>query len=347
MKTTHLNRIGVVVYDLDAKVKEYERIYGITKWEFSDNSPTDGTTRGRLNKKTPGVWRSALGSTAPRAGEEGPGGAPATSLTFELIQPVSGESPFMEHLRTKREGICFIQVAAEGAGSVAEHFASLGVECAYQATVNGVQRAFYDTRDRLGGFYVEMIDTVQQPVSETGADSPLPTQGMYHFGVLVHDVLATLDDYRDIFGINHFDIKTWETGFGRLDSPQYRGEKVDHGYFTAQGFAGDFGFEIIQCNHGPSHYNREFFDIRGPGIHHIFSWMTKDDAEWHRVVSAMEAAGHPLCMGSTLRGEAAEFGYFDLFDALGGYLVEGVVRRRPARPEYQEPDWVIDFGEQP
>ncbi|MFV8382405.1 hypothetical protein [Corynebacterium hindlerae] len=345
MKTTHLNRIGVVVYDLDATVKEYERIYGITKWEFADNAPTDGETNGRRNITTPGTWRSAVGSTVPREGEEGPGGEPARALTFELIQPVSGESPFMEHLRTKREGICFIQVAAEGDG-IEEHFASLSVPCAYRATVGGEQRSFYDTRERLGGFYVEMVTKVQEPISDQGAPSPLPTQGMYHFGVLVHDVLATLDDYRAIFGIQRFEMKTWETGFGRLDAPQYRGEKVDHGYFTAQGFAGDFGFEIIQCNHGPSHYNREFFDIRGPGIHHIFSWMTKDDAQWQRVVDDMTAAGHPLCMGSTLRGEAAEFGYFDLFDALGGYLVEGVVRRRPAAPEYQAPDWVIDFEEQ-
>ena len=35
IETTNLLRIGVVVYDLDAKMKEYSRIYGISDWDLS------------------------------------------------------------------------------------------------------------------------------------------------------------------------------------------------------------------------------------------------------------------------------------------------------------------------
>lgn len=336
MLTTHaLARVGVVVADLDRAITNYERIYGITEWEVCEHSPAGQESYGRILKETPGSWRSAVGTT-PAAGEED------IPLTFELIQPISGESPFMEHLRTKREGICFLRVVASGAATPEEHFAALGIPVVYRAD----GRVFFDTRQQLGGFLLEMV-TQDSTVPSPAGPALLPAQKMYHFGVVVHNVLEAVEQYRRIFGVSRFDCKTWERAEGRLDDPQYRGEKVDHGYFTAQTFPGNFGFEIIQCNHGPSHYNREFFDIRGPGIHHIFPWMTTEEQQWEEMITTMTDAGYPLCMGSPLRGGAAEFGYFDTVDALGGYLVEVVLRSRPAPPEYQAPDWVIDYQELP
>lgn len=353
MRTTNLNRIGVIVADLDAAMKQYERIYGITSWVTSEHAPDDAVCHGRRTKRTPGTWRSALGTTTPRAGE--PADLPANPVTFELISPTGGESPFNEHLLTKGEGIAFVQVRAEGtAQEMAAHFGGLGIEVAYAATVTDptmgtVTRRFFDTRARLGGFLVEMVSELEPlPMTqETLADAttPQPVQGIYHFGVLVDDVMAALPHYRAILGIESFDIKTWETGFGRLDDPQYRGKKEPVGYFTAQGGALDFAFEIIAMKYGSCHYNREFFDERGPGIHHIFAWMTREEDVWRQVVADMTAAGHPLVMGSPLRGGAAEFGYFDTFDALGGYLIEVVIRRHPAREEFMRPDWVVDFSE--
>ncbi|WKD60519.1 hypothetical protein CCICO_02340 [Corynebacterium ciconiae DSM 44920] len=335
MSSTILNRIGVVVYDLDAAVASYEKIYGISTWQRGTHAPDDGISYGRHNTETPGRWASAVGST--------------DTLTFELIQPLSGESPFNEHLRTKREGICFIQICLpelNDDAAIDRHFADLGIEAAYTATVDGTQRRFFDTRSQLGGFLVEMV-AENNPMGGGTVDSALlPTEGIYHFGVLVHDVMASLEHYRAIFGIDRFDMKTWETGTGRLDRSQYRGELVDHGYFTAQGACANFAFEIIECNHGPSHYNREFFDIRGPGIHHVFTTMTTDSAEWDRIITTAAEAGYELCMGSPLRGHAAEFGYLDTFADLGGYLIEVVVRRHTPDPAYASPDWVIDYSTQ-
>lgn len=349
IETTTLLRIGVVVYDLDAKMKEYSRIYGISDWETGEHAPTDAVAHGRRLATTPGTWRSAVGTTPAVNGEKGPGGRPASSLTFELVEPTGGESPFNEFLRTKREGIAFLQVRSTAAddAAVAKHFETLGYDVAYTATVDGTTRTFFDTREKLGGFLVEMLPATAEGPAQVSTDTrpTQPVQGMYHFGVLVHDVMAALPHYRDVFGIQRYEMKTWETGFGRLDKPYYRGKDGDTGYFTAQGTAGDFGFEIISVNHGDCHYNREFFDERGPGIHHYFAWMTTEDTEWDEVVASMTEAGHPLCMGSDLRGGAAEFGYFDTFDALGGYLIEIVVRREPPKPEFAAPDWVVDFEE--
>lgn len=351
MKATNLNRIGVVVYDLEKTKAEYERVYGISEWGTAEVVPSNPVSYGRTLSRTPGTWRSAIGTTTPRAGEEGPGGRPAVPVTFELIEPTGGESPFNEHLRIKREGIAFLQIACDASdeAAIASHFESLGIEQLYTAEIDGQQRTFWDTRDELGGFLVEMVPHTE-PRNSTGLagddTAPMPVQGIFHFGVLVHDVLKAIPHYRDILGIEVFEAKTWETGYGRLDKPFYRGKPADNGYFTAQGAAGDFGFEIIETTYGECHYNKEFFDVRGPGIHHFFGWMTKNDQDWDRVVNDMTQAGHPLIMGSPLRGEAAEFGYFDTFDSLGGYLIEIVVRRRTPDPKFMEPDWIIDFEEQ-
>ncbi|MDT9409587.1 VOC family protein [Corynebacterium rouxii] len=339
MRTTQLSRVGVVVYDLDATQREYERIYGITQWREQEVHTQDAVSYGRRTVETPGVWKSAVGTVYP----EGNNGTP---ITFEIIQPISGESPFHEHLRTKREGICFVQICAQGKVDVRKHFEDLGISRIYSVTVDGQHRDFYDTRSHLGGFLVEMI--VGEPTRVGFPDGQgegfLPVDGVHHFGVIVHNVLESVEWYRAIFGIERFECKTWESGEGRLDNSQYRGESVKHGYFTAQGKAEDFAFEIIECSHGPSHYNREFFDIRGPGIHHIFAWMSTDQQEYDDVVHAMTDAGHPICMGSPLRGHAAEFSYVDTFNSLGGYLIELVVRRSTPNPAYG-PDWIIDFKE--
>ncbi|MCK7641975.1 hypothetical protein JIM95_003405 [Corynebacterium sp. CCM 8835] len=354
MKTTNLLRVGIVVTDLDAAMDSYRRIHGITDWDVSHidaGQTSSAVSYGRTTSTTPGTWRAAIGTTRPAPSATGPGGGPSRPVTFELVEPTGGESPFNEYLLTKGPGICFIRVLATGGDDVAGHFDRLGIPAVYSADIDGSRRTFYDTRDALGGFLVEMVTGAAEPATDATDREPTsgvlpPLQGIHHFGVIVDNVLGSLEAYRDIFGITRFECKTWQTGHGRLDDPRYRGEKVDHGYFTAQGSAGDFGFEIIQCKHGPSHYNREFSDIRGPGIHHMFSWMTTDEDEWRDTVAAMTGAGHGLCMGSPLRGHAAEFGYFDVFDELGGYLIEGVLRRRPPAPEHMRPDWVVDFGEQ-
>lgn len=347
MKTTHLNRIGVVVKDLDKAISEYQRLYRISTWERAEVTPEESVSHGR-KLGTAGSWRSAIGTTTPVAGEQGPGGRPASGLTFELIQPTGGETPFNHFRLTKGEGIAFIQVAAEGASAaeIAAHFSDIGIPVAYSATLDSGERTFYDTRSKLGGFYVEMVPSPENRQGTALTEDPaMRIQGMYHFGVLVHDVMEALPHYRDVFGIETFDMKTWEKGHGRLDDPYYRGEKRPTGYFTAQGTAGDFGFEVIEINYGDCHYNREFFDERGPGIHHFFGWMTTSVEEWNKSVSKMTDAGHGLCMGSELRGGAAEFGYFDTFDALGGYLIEIVVRRHQPAPEFMAPDYVVDFRE--
>ncbi|GAB2489839.1 hypothetical protein GCM10027030_24910 [Luteococcus sediminum] len=188
-------------------------------------------------------------------------------------------------------------------------------------------------------------------VQPTGGESPFNEfllsrgEGICFLTVIAEDDEQAIEAHLRNEGIEKFDIKTWQTGFGRLDKPFYRDQDpVQHGYFTAQGFAGDFGFEIIQCKYGDSHYNREFTDQRGPGIHHMFPFLTTDEGQWEQVAEDMTALGCPVVMGSDPRGGASAYCYYDTFGPLSGFLVEGVWRHFPAKDEYMAPDWTVDYS---
>ncbi|SDB80576.1 Glyoxalase/Bleomycin resistance protein/Dioxygenase superfamily protein [Raineyella antarctica] len=359
MNITRLTGIGVVVRDLDRATEQYARLLGIDEWSVADLGADRLSESVSYGRRSAGTYRAAYGATPYDPAGPGPMGGAPRPVPFELVQPTGGETPFNEFLLSRGEGIGWLTVLAEGIdeAGIGEHFAGLGIRPAHSHVVDGtVRRTFWDTRDLLGGYLLEVVTSAQVPAGEPvtydgaalrGGRRALPMQGINHFGVVVDDTMATIANYHDVLGIEKFAIKTWQTEEGRLDSPYYRDIKpVQHGYFTAQGFAGDFGFEVIQCTYGPSHYNREFTDQRGPGIHHIFPYLTMDAADWTASVEAMTQLGAPLCMGSDLRGGAAEYGYFDTFDHLGGFLVEGVHRRFPAEPRYLAPDWEVDFATQ-
>lgn len=362
MNITQLLAVGVVTADLDATLPQYAKYLGIDDWTVEDVTAdriTESVCHGRRNS---GTYRTAFGRTTADAEGPGPMGRKPESIPFEIVQPTGGETPFNEFWLSRGEGIAWLTVLANGSDADVEaHFSGLGIGCAHTHLVDGTRRrTFWDTRAELGGYLLEVVTSEPertgvsvhhngQTLRGNSADGtprrPLPLQGINHFGVVVDDTMASCDAYHRVLGIEHFAIKTWQTEEGRLDAPYYRDQNpVQHGYFTAQGFVGNLGFEIIQCKYGDSHYNREFTDQRGPGIHHMFPYLTKDQADWDLSVTTMAELGAGLCMGSDLRGGAAEYGYFDTFDQLGGYLIEGVIRRFPAEDRYMAPDWEVDFA---
>jgi len=92
----------------------------------------------------------------------------------------------------------------------------------------------------------------------------------------------------------------WRTEPGLLEGVYYRGQAVDHEYFTGVTKIADFGFEIIQPTLGPSHYNREFRDLWGEGVHHMLLDITTDQEEWDSVRAWLESIDVPLAMGADL-----------------------------------------------
>lgn len=368
MKITTLVSIGVVVADLEKAVENYARLLGITQWAVHERGAGQLSEMVSHGRRSDGTYRSAFGAAPFDPEGPGPMGAQPRPTPFELVQPTGGESPFNEFLLSRGEGICFLTVIAEDDEQAIEaHLRNEGIAVAHRHVVDGRTRTFHDTRRQLGGFLLEVLPASSDAptgLNATGGEQrtvdgaalrgtadderprgAIPMQGINHFGVIVDDTMEALDWYHRVLGIEKFDIKTWQTGFGRLDKPFYRDQDpVQHGYFTAQGFAGDFGFEIIQCKYGDSHYNREFTDQRGPGIHHMFPFLTTDEGQWEQVAEDMTALGCPVVMGSDLRGGASAYCYYDTFEPLSGFLVEGVWRRFPAKDEYMAPDWTVDYS---
>ncbi|WP_420176531.1 VOC family protein [Luteococcus sp. OSA5] len=362
MKITTLASIGVVVRDLDKALEGYARLLDINEWAVHERGTDQLSEMVSRGRRSAGTYRCAFGSAPFDPEGPGPMGGAPRRTPFELVQPTGGETPFNEHLLSRGEGICFLTLLAEAdEAQIRAHFDGLGITVAHSHVVDGRTRTFYDTRKQLGGYLLEVLPAsgdAPTGLNATGGEArtldgaalrggrrAIPMQGINHFGVVIDDTMDSVEQYRRILGIEKFDVKTWQTEFGRLDNPFYRDQNpVQHGYFTAQGFVGDFGFEIIQCAYGDSHYNREFTDQRGAGIHHMFPFLTKSQEEWDAVAADMTALDAPVVMGSDLRGGASAYCYYDTFEQLCGFLVEGVFRRFVAKDEYMAPDWTVDFS---
>jgi catechol 2,3-dioxygenase-like lactoylglutathione lyase family enzyme len=360
-----LYSVGVVVRDLGAATLRYAEIFGIDEWDVRDFGPkrlSDVRVHGR---RTAPTFRTATGSTVPPAGDSPMGGA-SVPVTFELVQALQGESSFQEFRSVRGQGISHLTLAVREPDAF-EHLrgelARAGLAVASSMVVDGrMTRHFLDTRAALGGFLVE----VQVPL-ETGPGigvglvvderwnhagrytrptgvGPLTVQGVNHFGVVVDDVMTSLARYNEILGIETWNMRDWRTEPGRLEAPYYRGEPVNHEYFTGRTAFRDFGFEIIQPTLGPSHYNREFRDLWGAGVHHMLLSVTTDEGEWRATQRWLESIDVPLAMGGGLMNGAATFCYFDTFDSLGGYLLEALMITPEVRSGSVQPDYVIDFA---
>ncbi|MET8948900.1 VOC family protein [Streptomyces sp. NPDC004542] len=358
-----LHSVGVVVKDLEKATLRYAEIFGIDAWDVREFGParlTDVSVHGR---RTIPAFRTATGTTVPPAGV-GLFGLPNTPVTFELVQPLRGESPFQEFRFVRGQGISHLTLAVRDSGAfgaLRELLAKNGIPVAASMTVDGaLQRHFLDTRAALGGFLIE-VQVPLRPSAEQQVEvterwnhagrytrpegvGPIAVQGVNHFGVVVNDVMASLRRYNEILGIPSFQIRDWRTEPDLLEGCYYRGEPVEHEYFTGVSLFHDFGFEIIQPTIGPSHYNREFRDRWGEGVHHMLLNATTDEGEWDRSREWLASIDVPLVMGADVMRGSSAFCYYDTTEALGGYILEAVLARRAPDEDVAQPDYVIDFA---
>lgn len=355
--------VGVVVDDLESASRRYAEILGIDTWEVRELGADRLSTVTARGRRVEASYRTATGTTVAARREPGlapgPDGVP---VTFELVQPLRGETPFQEFRYRRKRGISHLTLAVTGRAEFAEireRLAAAGIGVSASMTIDGrVERHFVDTRKILGGFHVEVVVTDEES-PETAVDAvwdhagtyrrpegvgPLPVQGVGHFGVVVDDVVETIERYQQVFGIDQWKIRDWRTEPGLLDNPYYRGQLVDHEYFTGLAQFADFGFEIIEPTLGPSHYNREFRDLHGPGVHHLLLSVTADQELWDRNREWLTSIGVPLAMGSDLVGGAGSFCYYDTAQTLGGWMLEATCRHFPAAPHLARPEYVIDFA---
>jgi hypothetical protein len=333
-----LYRTTVVVRDLGIAAREYADFYGITRWQVAQH---DGFVAGS-------------------------GANVSEGLSFQLIEPSSDAGVYGAFLRDAGEGvqsICVTRVAPDQLPALRAELLALGATEAERREIGaGVESVLFDTRALLGGFMVEVAVTDREDwqaalrVDETwdlaevvtrpkALDFVRETPGLNHFGVVVPELAAVLPNYVRVFGKQRWRGYYWHTGEGSLDEATYFGKDVEHGFSTARAdigrdrFGGGFGFEIVQPDFGPTHFE-DFKAQRGSGIHHLsLNFRMKDAFEWVEFQRWMATLG-PVCMSGWLRDHSAMYNYSDLSARLG-HVVESGIRRRSGH----EPDRWYDFNE--
>jgi hypothetical protein len=352
----------VVTRDARALARNYAEFYGIDRWQvmhFTADRLENPTIHGRKAIDNYS-FISALGESAN-------GG-----VCFELVQPTGGLSTFEEFLVTRGQGVhgvCLAIIKPEELDGLKTWLASEGVPVGQSFGIDGAADFYhFDTRQVLGGFYVEIVvprkdgwreairtdevwdfsGQIERPAGVEGAQQPT---GITHFGVVVPDVVQRVEKFAHLFDQPRWRGMHWRTEEGWLEDTTNNGKPVVHGYFTGRGDVGktrlgvNFGFEIIQPVSGPSHYKEDFLEVLGPGIHHIdLTLPLKEQSEWEALNGWLAGMGAPTCMSGWLRHHAALFHYQDTRQKLG-YVIEIHPPANPNRPAGGwAPDYLYDFS---
>ena len=326
-----LRSVCVVVNDARASAQKYATVHGITDWQvrrYDAQRLSDATTHGFR------TGQQFLEATGVAAATSGP-------VTFVLVQPLGGWTTYHEFLNTRGEGIhsiCTAAVSPDDLAALREWLKTHGVEVAQSARRDGaVDHVLFDTRAKLGGFYVEVLSpanidaSMQGRVDETWtfpapAETLMQLGGVVHLGVVVPDLMAAAKNYAELFGQTDFQFRNWQDAPGSLDRPMYYGKPVHHAYFTTMVTPRDgLAFEVIQPTLGPSHYKEDFLVPLGPGIHHMHGGMQADVATWNALRDRMAKAGVPVVMSGGILENFLDFYYLDTRAALAGYVIEVVV----------------------
>jgi len=351
-----LHRIGVVVKDVERAATRYAEIFGIDHWDVRAIDTAAGDQVEIDGRSVPAALRTVTGTL------------PSGVVAFELVDAGRGETTY-QYLRCIRgQGVHHLTIRVGSRSQVDELTAELAKRGAGVAqrirSRHGHETVQFDTQRLLGGYHLQAVVEPSDAAGSTaavdevwdlstsyerpGGRDPLDVQQLHHLGIVVRDVVPTVERYADTFGITTWPFMNWRTEYGRLDAPFYRGEPVDHGYFCGMGFGyRNFGFELIQPTHGRSHYKEDFLDLVGEGVHHMQLVYPEDEDEWAGIVDWMGGLDIPVVMGSQLRGGATTFYYLNTQEALGGWSIETTIRHAGADPSKRIYDFTREFPDAP
>lgn len=351
-----LYQINVVVRDARAMALNYAELYGIERWQVRHYTP------GRLGRSELDGQAAEYGYLAA-AGSNEVGG-----VSFQLIQPLEGESSFSRFLNQRGQGVHSIALAELSPSELSRLLPQLaedGIPAGQRETVDGAAEVCYlDTNDYLGGFYVQVTaaetgnwrdklrvdeewDFRKEIKRPAKLDLVRKMSAVNHFGVVVRDLGVAVERFALLFGAARWRGYHWTTEQGKLEQPTNNGHDVKHSYRTARGNIGrnplkhGFGFEIIEPEAGPLHFRDQFLDVAGPGIHHLsLSHQIKDAFQWVEFNQWLDGLA-PTCMSGWVRDHSGMFIYKDT-TALLGYVIEIGIQSNTRH----EPDLWYDFSQQ-
>lgn len=372
-----LHHVTVVTRDARATALAHADFYDIPVWRVVDYGP-DKLRRTSIHGRgpSPNMKPEAIGNAAPPGVfgfRSARGTSTTTGVTFEIIQPLTGQCTFEHFLATRGPGvhsICLSRVCPAEIANLRAFLAENDIPLAMSYAVNDeVDFLYFDTRAALGGYYLEVIVTDQDDWADSiaadetwdfsaelsrdpGVAPPRRIKGIGHFGVVVPDVEAAITRYARLFDEPIWRLMNWRTEEWLLEDTTTNGVEVAHAFYAARGNVGKtplgvtIGFEVIQPLWGPSHYKEDFLQVVGPGIHHLdLAFPVRDWREWDDFNRFMaEDFNAPMCMSGWLRGRIHLYHYQDTRKKLG-YVVEvhAPDPSNPPKPGKAEHFW-YDFS---
>lgn len=148
-------QIGIVVPDVEAAARSYEKHYGIGGWQIMDIG-SENTHDVRLRGK-PLEWKSKIAVTM------------VGSVMWELIQPVDKDDLFGRFLADRGGigGVHHIAVATPDYNSVVKEQAARGRQPILSGTFSGVEVQYLDTEEELG-VILEVFSGFPEGVEQPG-----------------------------------------------------------------------------------------------------------------------------------------------------------------------------------
>lgn len=154
---TNAQQICVVVEDLDRTIKDYVEVAGIGPWAVYTFAPPHLKNMRIRGQETPYSMRLALAWTG--------------DFMWEVIQPLTGPSIYLEFLSRKGEGLHHLCVSYDGHSyeEAFERFRRKGCEPIMEGHYKGTDFAYFDASESLKG----VIEIARRP-SYPGYRRPPP-----------------------------------------------------------------------------------------------------------------------------------------------------------------------------
>ena len=142
-------QVGVIVRDLDKKIENLIKVFGIGPFRVIEWPPEGRTDMYKEYHGMPGNFSGRFGF------------ADLGTVELELIEPGQGPSVWQDHLDKHGEGIHHIRFNTFDEKPIVEHLAEngIGVEMTGAGTRPGTAFFYFDTQDQIG-FTIEMMRAV-------------------------------------------------------------------------------------------------------------------------------------------------------------------------------------------
>ena len=142
-----VDHIGIIVRDMDKTIEYYESLGMGPFAPVKDLGHLDRYLYGKPLDANRVKLRIELPEKPDKLGQ----------IRFELIQPIEGESPWMEFLQTKGDGMMHIAYCSTDIDQDVAELKERGLEVLYSSRFrNGGGCAYFDAR-KYGGIIIELV----------------------------------------------------------------------------------------------------------------------------------------------------------------------------------------------